>query len=505
MDRELHNRLVALVLQVPDIEDFGTRSDLLVNVPNRLELSRSHTNARTDISRLVYQLAKMQLRNGQWALFIFIDNALLRLGDTMNGEHLKELRGEIEASFQQAEQNISPHRPAQSNPQPSASRSIPTPQDSPAGKRMPGAGFPHGYALIVGIAAYRDKRLELSEAIVKDTMGMHTILRAADYCGYTNEHVRLRYDAQATARTIREDLKWLAEVTAADEKATAIFYFSGHGGRTEIDGQISYYLMPFDCDLDNLDKTAIASRELAQLLHAIRPPRLLVLLDNCYSGGMDEIKGTTSAQGALKYGPEEDYYEQLAQGQGRVIIASSSPDQTSRSLSSMNNSLFTYYLLKALRGEVASLSLGDGLTRVIELFSYVYAQVSKARPQKPMMTTSRAENFPIALYRGGKKEQGSTQQSADKQRGEFLEMGIDDTALREAVIRAFTLEELRLLCADIRQALRRNGIDQPFSLDMLEGAGLSGKAQSLIDHCERRGWRSYLITEIRNARPNLKL
>ncbi len=504
MDPELHNRLVAVVLQVPDIEDFGTRSDLLVNVPNRLELSRSHSNARTDISRLVGQLAAMQLRNGQWALFIFIDNALLRLGDTMKGEHLKELRGEIEASFQQPEQNSSPPRPAQSNPQSSASRSIPTPQDSPGGKRTPGAGFPHGYALIVGIAAYREKRLQLSEAIVKDTMGMHTILRAGDYCGYANEHVRLRYDAQATASTIREDLKWLAEVTAADEKATAIFYFSGHGGRTEIDGQISYYLMPFDCDLDNLDKTAIASTELAQLLHAIRPPRLLVLLDNCYSGGMDEIKGTTSAQGALKYGPEEDYYEQLAQGQGRVIIASSSPDQTSRSSSSMNNSLFTYYLLKALRGEVASLSLGDGLTRVFELSSYVSAQVSKARPQKPMMT-SRGENFPIALYRGGKKEQGSTQQSTDKQGGGFFELENDDTALREAVIRAFTLEELRLLCADIRQALRRNGIDQPFSLDLLEGVGLSGKAQSLIDHCERRGWRSYLITEIRKARPNLQL
>jgi len=170
----------------------------------------------------------------------------------------------------------------------------------------------------------------------------------------------------------------------------------------------------------------------------------------------------------------------------------------------MNNSLFTYYLLKALRGEVASLSLGDGLTRVFELSSYVSAQVSKARPQKPMMT-SRGENFPIALYRGGKKEQGSTQQSTDKQGGGFFELENDDTALREAVIRAFTLEELRLLCADIRQALRRNGIDQPFSLDLLEGVGLSGKAQSLIDHCERRGWRSYLITEIRKARPNLLL
>ena len=503
MDHELHNRLVALVLQVPDIEDFGTRSDLLVNVPNRLELSRSHSNARTDISRLVNQLAAMQLRNGQWALFIFIDNALLRLGDTMNGEHLKELRGEIEASFQQAEQNSSPPTPAQSNPQPSASRSIPTLQDSPAGKRTSGAGFPHGYALIIGISSYADERLKLSPATLKDATDMHTVLRQAEYCGYQNNHVGpLLINHEATAENIRKELKWLAEVTAADEKATAIFYFSGHGGRTEIDGQVSHYLIPFDCDLDNLDGTAISSTELAQLLHTIRPPRLLVVLDSCYSGGMDEIKGTGRGQGILKYGPEEDYYQQLAQGQGRFIIASSSPDETSRSSSSMDNSLFTHYLLEALRGEANS--WGDGLLRVNEIFSYVSAEVSKHRPQHPVMSARASENFPVALYRGGKQERISHQQSADKQRGELAEE-VDYTSLREAIVRAFTLEELRLLCADIRQALRRNGIDQPFSLDMLEGVGLSGKAQSLVDYCEMRGWRSYLITEIRKARPNLKL
>lgn len=375
-----------------------------------------------------------------------------------------------------------------------------TREDSPVEKGAPNVVFSDGYALIVGISSYADTRLKLSTAPLKDAMDMHTLLRKAEYCGYQDEHVKPLINHEATAENIRKKLKWLAEVTKANEKATAIFYFSGHGGRIEIDGQVSHYLLPFDCDLDNLDSTAITSTQLVQLLQAIRPPRLLVLLDNCYAGGIDEIKGIAKEQGILKYGSEEDYYHQLAQGQGRVIIASSGSDEISRSWSTLNNSLFTHYLLEALRG--AANSLGDGLIRVNELFSYVNTQVLKDRSQHPVMTAHDTENFPIALYRGGKQERISSQQSVSERKRE-LAGEINHTSLRNAIVRAFTLEELELLCVDIRQVLRGYGVDEPLNLDMLPGAPLPVKAQSLIDYCERRGWLRYLIDEIARTRPNL--
>jgi metacaspase-1 len=388
MDRELHSRLVSLLLSVPDMEDYKARSNLLAGIPNslRLALPRSHSNAHTDISGLVTELAERRLLDGRWTILMFIDNALPSLEETMEGKQLAELRLQIEASLQQKK----PYAPSS------------TP---PAAKKTSGGGFPHGYAVIVGIAEYSDTRLRLSEAIVKDAMDMHTTLKDANSCGYANDHVRLRYDAQATAETICKDLEWLKEVTAKDEEATAIFYFSGHGGRIEIDEQVTHYLLPVDCNLNKLSSTAITDTKLAQLLSDIRSQRLLVLLDSCYSGGMDEIKGPSGKESMLKYGPEkEEDYQQLAQEKGRVIIASSSPNETSRSASALNNSLFTHYLLKALRGEVASLSLGDGLIRVLDLFSYVSRQVPIDRPQHPVMTASKTSNFPIALYRGGMKK-----------------------------------------------------------------------------------------------------
>ncbi len=389
MDRELHSRLVSLLLNIPGMDDYATRSNLLVGIPNRLALPRSQSNPSTDISSLASHLAEMQLRGGQWAILILIDNALPRLEGTKDGEQLEDLRLQLETFLQQKE-----YGPFYSSTQP-----------VPAAKTASGEGFPHGYAVIVGVAAYSDTRLRLSEAIVKDAMDMHTTLRDDNYCGYANNHVLLRYDAQATAETIRKDLQWLAQVTATDENATALFYFSGHGGRIEIDGEVTHYLLPVDCDLNNLDGTAITGTELAPLLHNIRAPRLLALFDSCYSGGMDEIKGPSGKESTLKYRQEkEEDYQQLAQGQGRVIIASSSPTESSRSSSALNNSLFTHYLLKGLRGEDAALSLGDGLIRINQLFSYVEGQVPKDRPQHPVMTAHAAGNFPVALYRGGKKK-----------------------------------------------------------------------------------------------------
>jgi hypothetical protein len=82
---------------------------------------------------------------------------------------------------------------------------------------------------------------------------------------------------------------------------------------------------------------------------------------------------------------------------------------------------------------------------------------------------------------------------------------INFTTLREAIVDAFSEDDLRILCADIGQALRNNRFNRVrVSLDFLTGSGLPGKVQSLIDYCEMRGWLSYLVEEVHKARPDLE-
>src|SRR5581483_7549521 len=102
--RELHNRLVRLLLQVPGMEDFKTRDGLLAGIPNRESIFFHRTESlRADIYNLVDQLSMWRLQNGQWALLVFIDNVILFTGETATGEQLKELRGELEAFYAEVE------------------------------------------------------------------------------------------------------------------------------------------------------------------------------------------------------------------------------------------------------------------------------------------------------------------------------------------------------------------------------------------------------------------
>jgi len=49
-------QLMTALLAIPGINDFDTRTSLLIGVPNYLSLNRNPTNPHTDISLLVDQL-----------------------------------------------------------------------------------------------------------------------------------------------------------------------------------------------------------------------------------------------------------------------------------------------------------------------------------------------------------------------------------------------------------------------------------------------------------------
>lgn len=258
--------------------------------------------------------------------------------------------------------------------------------------------FNKGYALVVGVANYK-KVLPLPAAVMKDARDISQLFTDPSYCGYPIEQVKCLLDGQATAEGIRDALQWLADQTGKDD--TAVFFFSGHGGRIERGSQVNNYLMPVECDLHRLQNTTIDSAELTTLLQNIKAGRLLVLFDCCYAGGIGETKDAlTSALPELKSGLHESLYDRLSEGRGRAIIASSRSDEVSILFPKMENSLFTHYLLRALRGEAKT--NGDGLIRLFDLFNFVAENVTKHKPsQHPVFKTNLENNFPIALYLGG--------------------------------------------------------------------------------------------------------
>ena len=82
---------------------------------------------------------------------------------------------------------------------------------------------------------------------------------------------------------------------------------------------------------------------------------------------------------------------------------------------------------------------------------------------------------------------------------------VNQTALRNAIVSAYTLDQLDVLCADIEQAIKDAGEAHPIkvSLDMVGGATLPGKVQNLIQYLDGYGYLGYLVRAVRADRPNL--
>jgi hypothetical protein len=242
--------------------------------------------------------------------------------------------------------------------------------------------FQSAYALVIGIASYRHIR-----SLSKTATDARDIYAALLQTGYSLSNVVLLLDDQATKPAMSDKLDWLAR--CAKDDGTIIIYFSGHGAQFIGGFWPGEYVCPVKATLDKPQDTLISADEFTIGLRAIHAGRLVVFLDCCHAGGIGEPKDLATH---VKAGLSDAAYSRLAEGKGRVIIASCRPDEVSWELAGMRNSLFTHYLLKGLEGEA---SRQDGTVWINNLYSYVYQHVSQRGLQHSILKSS-GEDFIIA-------------------------------------------------------------------------------------------------------------
>jgi hypothetical protein len=263
-------------------------------------------------------------------------------------------------------------------------------------------GFPNGRALVIGVANYAGVSA-LPSAILNDASDVASVLVSASHCGYEPSKVKVLLDSTATLSSIRNALKELTQTSQVDD--TVVIFFSGHGARFDTATGPTTGLVPVDCDMASLATSVLPEDEFSAALQSIKARRLVVLLDACHSGGAGSFKSIDNS--ALGSGFDEKALSRLAQGTGRVLMASSRATETSLVFHGARNSLFTQHVLQALRGE--GKKQGDGLIRVFDLFTHVSETVkvvaaAEGESQHPIFKASDLENnFAIALDHGGVK------------------------------------------------------------------------------------------------------
>lgn len=251
--------------------------------------------------------------------------------------------------------------------------------------------FKQGYAVVVGVGS------DLTNTI-DDAKGLADILKDEERCAYLPEHICLLTGSDATRSSILKALDDLSQV--ADAQSTVIIYFSGHGYQVSTSVSDAYFLMPYGYDVHRLKQTAISGAEFTAKLRAIPAQKLLVLLDCCHAGGVGDAKapGLEFAKSPL---PPETL-ALLAEGKGRVLIASSKEDELS--YAGKPYSAFTLALMESLSG--VGVAKQDGFVRVADVALHAREVVPgrTGKKQHPILHFEHADNFALAYYAGGEKQ-----------------------------------------------------------------------------------------------------
>jgi hypothetical protein len=253
--------------------------------------------------------------------------------------------------------------------------------------------FVGGHALIMGMGSEEDL-----PTTVDDALGLAEILKDPGRCAYPADQVELLTGEDANRAGMLSGLEKLAN--RADEKSTVVIYFSGHGYQVKSTIGDFYYLMPFGYNIERLKDTAISGTEFAEKIKAIKAQKMLLLLDCCHAGGMAELKAPGLQFAKAPLPPEAQSL--LAQGRGRVVIASSTAEEVS--WGGKPYSAFTLALIEAFCGLGASEQ--DGFVRAADLAMYAREKVPGRTKgtQHPILHFQEADNFILAYYSGGEAE-----------------------------------------------------------------------------------------------------
>jgi len=80
---------------------------------------------------------------------------------------------------------------------------------------------------------------------------------------------------------------------------------------------------------------------------------------------------------------------------------------------------------------------------------------------------------------------------------------VDKRMLRDVMNKAFSSGDLDILCSDIQESLRQDGIELQVNLDVIGGSSKPLQVLNLIEYLDRRGYLAYLEKAVREARPGI--
>jgi hypothetical protein len=221
----------------------------------------------------------------------------------------------------------------------------------------------NAYAVVIGIENYRQK-------LPKADFAVHDARTITDYLtkvmGYPEQNVVTLVNDNAAKSDLEKYFeKWLSNNVEKDSRV--FVYYSGHGAPNPKTGDA--YLVPYDGDPSFIDQTGYSLKRLYDSLGKLQAKEIIVALDSCFSGAGGR---SVIAKGSR---PLVMTMETLAIPSKIVVLSAASGDQISSTYKEKGHGLFTYFMLKGIKGEGDT--NGDGKVEIGELFEYIKPNVEK--------------------------------------------------------------------------------------------------------------------------------
>jgi uncharacterized caspase-like protein len=253
------------------------------------------------------------------------------------------------------------------------------------------------YALVVGINQYLSEDITPLRFCEADAQGFAEVLRTT--CGY-GEHVVCLTGAKATRENILTALANFADPQLVKNRDTIILHFSGHGAA--IDGV--NYLVPYDGSASPqfVKQNNIALDDVLQRLGGSGYKRQVLFIDAC----RDQLRADGRAlgeRGLVSLGLAQQY------ASGMKVLLGTEFGELSREDEQLGHGLFTYYLMKGLRGAAAD---DTGLVTVGALETYAFGRMAAyslqnpSRRQVPVSAGEGSSAMPLAVVSPSTAEPG---------------------------------------------------------------------------------------------------
>lgn len=234
------------------------------------------------------------------------------------------------------------------------------------------------WAVLVGVAQYN--QLQVLRYTDDDAYKLSGFLRSPEGGAVPESQMAVLIDEDAKRDAIIQAL--VRAANQADENDVLIFYFSGHG----IEGAF----LPVDFDGVH---NKLPHAEIRDILNISRAKSKIVLADACHSGSLFTAK--TPVSQVL-----EKYYAAFALSKGGLaLLLSSRSNEYSLEDNKLRAGVFSYYLMKGVRG-IADSNM-NGVITVQELFTYLHANVRSytLNAQTPLLLGNFDPQMPFAVIR----------------------------------------------------------------------------------------------------------